>query len=75
MGDFMENEEINKLVKAFQKFAEKVKELVDTIVKAINKAFGFLTDDKPKHRNRLVQKIRELYLDKRRKVHRCRNNC
>lgn len=78
MGDFMENEKLNehleKCVKAFQEFAEKVKEIVASIIKAINKAFGFLVDDKPKYQ-RLVQKIRSLYLDKRRKTHRCRNNC
>lgn len=79
MGDYMEyenpNERLEKCVRAFQEFSEKVKEMVDTIVKAINKAFGFLADDKPKYRNRIVQKIRQFYLNKRRKVHRCRNNC
>lgn len=78
IDDFMENEKPNehleKCVKAFQEFGEKVKEIVASIIKAINKAFSFLADDKPKYQ-RLVQKTRPLYLDKRRKIYRCRNNC
>lgn len=60
---------------------EKCVEALRALKECVEKIFGRLSDYFDELRRptkpieRLKRKIKELYLDMRRKVHRCRNNC